>query len=375
MQLFKRLIAAMVISMIIPGLSIQGKELSKEVFLKNYFKTLFKTDEVIAFPIMIRVSGSSVYLADIKQCKINRFNKDGKLLMSFGSQGSGPKEFDDIRDLAIVDNSIYVTCMSKISIFTRDGKFIKEIRSNMADTYLSFIPAKDCFIGMRRDFKGFEKGIDSYIFGILTPGLKKTKDIVKIDFKRTPNFGGKKENWLMFHNCRKGVVYKDRLYVGCTDKGFYIGVYDIRTGKMQYEIDKEYDKIPITSVLKDRVMTSLKSMHGEEGYKKILNTRNIIFPDYLPAFVNFFIENDKIYIFEFPKPGSQGMSDVLILDMKGNLLKRSKFLVGSLFFSLESPKSHSFNESKVYFVFPDQKEDDIIDVFYIDIAGIVRDGY
>ena len=71
---------------------------------------------------------------------------------------------------------------------------------------------------------------------------------------------------------------------------------------------------------KNKIIKGFSSKLGEEKWNQYKATNEIIFPDYYPAYIGFIVNDDKIYVFLYPK---LGIFEILILDIKGNLLKKS----------------------------------------------------
>jgi len=88
--------------------------------------------------------------------------------------------------------------------------------------------------------------------------------------------------------------------------------------------------------------------------------------------VNFFVDNEKIYIFRYSKQASKMNAEVLLLDLKGNLIGKFMMPVGILDI-LEFDKSISFQGSKLYLSFIEK--DDNYTIRVVDIGAIFKAGY
>lgn len=74
----------------------------------------------------------NIYVADMSNFRVQKFDKNGKYLLTFGRQGQGPGEFDQPTIVHVEEKSgnIYVLDRSlTIEIFTPDGKPARSIRS------------------------------------------------------------------------------------------------------------------------------------------------------------------------------------------------------------------------------------------------------
>lgn len=71
-----------------------------------------------------------LYVADgYANCRVHRFAPDGRLLLSWGSPGTGPGEFHLVHSVAVAPDGRVFVCdreNNRIQIFTPDGEFLKE---------------------------------------------------------------------------------------------------------------------------------------------------------------------------------------------------------------------------------------------------------
>lgn len=82
----------------------------------------------------------NVYVLDRKASKIYKFSPEGKLLLSFGSKGQGPGEFQAPHDIFIAQNGHIIVSedMAFVSMFNAEGQFIERISTErgLALTFL-----------------------------------------------------------------------------------------------------------------------------------------------------------------------------------------------------------------------------------------------
>ena len=85
-------------------------------------------------------SQQNVYVLDRKASKIYKFSPEGKLLLSFGSKGQGPGEFQAPHDIFIAQNGHIIVSedMTFVSMFNAEGQFIERISAEkgLALTFL-----------------------------------------------------------------------------------------------------------------------------------------------------------------------------------------------------------------------------------------------
>jgi hypothetical protein len=81
------------------------------------------------------------FVLDRSAFKIHKFSPQGELLLSFGSQGQGPGEFQAPHQISVLENGNLVVSedMAFVSLFDSEGHFIKRLTTErgLALTYLS----------------------------------------------------------------------------------------------------------------------------------------------------------------------------------------------------------------------------------------------
>lgn len=322
------------------------KELNHLEFKTKFLKKAVDIDAGFRFPLL-EVDESGIYIIDQKRCEIHVFNaKDGKELRVIGGRGEGPKEFLNISKLYFSRDLIYVSSPPRLSIFSKDGKLVKEQRTTYMDVG-EFIPLGKNFIARRFIYEKKGSRIAAYFgYSLLDQNLKEIKSIFKTPYHKPTPKHKNKPLFVVFRHCSKGVVYKDRFYIGNTELGFHFEVFDSQ-GNKSHEINEDYDKISIDHRVKQTIIASIKARDLDNRF---LSSREVFFPDYFPAFINFFITEDKIFVFKFPKPGQKGQSEVIVLDLKGNTLAKNVLPLGGISESLQRYEAISFYNGSIYFL-------------------------
>lgn len=88
-----------------------------------------------------------VYIADSQEFNINVFNPDGQFLTTIGRRGQGPGEFQELSDLQIVDNRLFVFDRNRqmVQIFSTDSQsYLSGI--TVAENRNSFDDVRDAFL-------------------------------------------------------------------------------------------------------------------------------------------------------------------------------------------------------------------------------------
>ena len=117
------------------------------------------------------------------------------------------------------------------------------------------------------------------------------------------------------------IVYKDRIYIADTAKGFYFAVFD-SGGNQLYEIRNPYEKHKVTDEYKAKVRKELEQSPGSEYY-------NFIFRDFFPAFKSVRFADDRIYLTTHPWENDR--CEIIVMDLQGKILKKATVPDTSLF--------------------------------------------
>jgi hypothetical protein len=207
--------------------------------LENPFKAPF-----------IRMDDNQIYIYDNVFLEFHLYSKKTlKKISEFGSKGEGPGEFRAINHVKIKNKNIYVSNFPKVSIFSKAGKLIKELKAPTNVSY--FISIADNFVGVQK---------------------------------------------------------------------FFFTVFDSEGNKL-YDINRSYKRRKITDLDKKMRIKKAKEVMGEQKWKTFIIGTEISFPEYYPAYMNFEIDNGKMYVFAFPEKDTQ---EIFILDLKGKLIKQIK---------------------------------------------------
>jgi len=346
------------------------KEISAKEMLGN-FKVFFETEDTFQLT-SFTMNKSYIYIVDFRHCQIYIYSKvDKKRVKIFGQQGRGPGDLDGISHIDCTDDYLYVTSYDKFSIFDSLGNFIDEFK--LKKFYFSIAPFKNKLIGTEQKMLNI---IDRrYVFSLFDLKMDKEKQIFQLDIKRPKTKDKNKQVYILFPECRKAAVYKEKIFIACTDEGFKFHVFDME-GKKLYDISKNEKPELITDDIKNLIYNTHKKSMGED-YKTFIRNREFYFPEYYPAFINFFITNDKIFIFKYPDSKLENFSrknEVLIMDLKGNILSRKLIGMESLYTNLKkfdffSPTNYCFYDGILYLSL--QKEESTL-IISLDIETLLN---
>jgi hypothetical protein len=306
------------------------------------------------------VDEKQVYVWDKFLCKVCIYSKsDLKKVAEFGTKGEGPGELRVIHGAYLYKDYIYINSFPKIGIFSKKGQFIKEIRgSTMAGNCQ---PIRKNYIGKKYVYTPPGSKINKIVYVLLNADLHKIKDLMEVSFmSNTIQVNPQKVNVLIYRDCTKGIVYKDKYYVGSTNRGFFFAVFDEEGNKL-YELNQDYQRRKITGEFKNRMISILK--RNVEDWEKFSENRGYYFPEFFPAFISFAIDSDKLYVFTYPLPEEPKFLEVLIFDLQGKLIKKKS--IPSLYAEDLMLESYYFYDGNIYIIEHVHKKSDNLHVLEV----------
>lgn len=285
----------------------------------------------------IHVSGDRIFLCEDKTIHIYSLN-DFKHIKQFGKEGEGPGEFNFRVNLEVFPGKLVVTTFKKMIIFSHDGTVIKEYK--ISPEILRMYPVKSNFVG-----SSFEKKVQK--INIYDKNIKILKTIYEGSIGSVSYFeSGKKNDIIMVKDYVASHVYKDKIYIFDTERGFFVSVLN-SSGKILYEINKEYKSLKVTEEYKNMRMRIEQAEPNWEKKKKMFN---YLFPEYFPAFRIVRISEDKIYFITYKNINKR--YETIVTDLKGNVLRKIFIPVvpyDRLLFSI--------NKDKFYYLIEDEDEE------------------
>ncbi|UCH94196.1 MAG: hypothetical protein JSV88_28535 [Candidatus Aminicenantes bacterium] len=264
-------------------------------------------------PGMMYVSGDRVFITENATASIYIYSlKDYRLIKKFGKAGEGPKEFK-ISNFSVglivfpFMNHLVVNSDDRISYFTREGGFVKEIKKI---PFSVIYPIKDGFVGSATAVS--EKNKPVLAIHLFNSKLEKGKELYRSDVEFGPG-----ANFNMPINTFYFIPYKERIYLAAGKEGFVIDVFDTNANKL-YRIKKDYTPLKVPNSYKERTEHWFKH---ESPFKDFVGTIfHVTFKDYFPAMKDIIVDSDKIYVLTYKK--QKGKNEWVILDLKGKELNR-----------------------------------------------------
>jgi hypothetical protein len=257
--------------------------------------------------------------------------EDFKLKKKFGKEGEGPQEFKGMVHLIPQADQLIVNSAGKISYFTTDGDFIKEMKSPTGFTSTRFYPLGNGYVGRGSEEKN---GILYVTINFFDSHLKKGKELYRM--KSVFQSEGKIE---MLKQPFTYQTYDNKVYVAGKE-GFIIDVLD-HTGKLLFSINQKYERRKFTGDDEKTVRNTLRLLYKQQ-YERLKD--RLAFPDYYPEIGDFQVTDNRIYVSTWRV--ENGSNEWFIYDLQGKLLKR--LFVPMVFMMPLEPYPYTVKNGKLY---------------------------
>jgi hypothetical protein len=251
----------------------------------------------------------NIYTLDPKDVRIRVFDRDGKLLRSFGRKGQGPGEFSGPGGLRILPPDVlevFDVLHSRLSYFTLDGKSLRDVP--MARLGFFKIDAKGFVYLHRREPVG-NKMVEELVK--LDSDLKTVLKIHSFEYPWNPRLINPFPVAYLFEPLKTGET------VWMITSEYKINVINSE-GKLTRRIIKEYNPVKITAVEREKYLMA-------EPQDQISRQSRYEFPQFYPAanWVNGLIIDDAgwIYVRTYEKD-DQGRIYHDIFDQDGRFVGR-----------------------------------------------------
>lgn len=308
------------------------------IFVLNFFlsaEKILTIDEPFKTPVLQKVENGNAYILDRPEAKLHIYSLDhSKKHYTICKRGDGPGEFRYITYFSIWKDQYVVSGNEKLIYFDRSGRLLNEKRVPYAHGRI--MPIDDRFVCRVFENLPGKTIITATLYESDFSKPKKLEEFIIDQPYRGKN--GKINNYF----CRDYLGYEkmnQSIIVGNTQKGFYFGVYD-KHGKKLYDIKKEYQKRPLTEDQKKAQLDLWTNEFGQTWYKELMAKKNLIFPEYFPAFERFSTGNGKIYVKLHPILDHS--QELLVLDLKGKELSRQQVPVAGLLSEICVWNSHYY---------------------------------
>lgn len=256
-------------------------------------------------PHKIIVVGERIYIEDFPQIHIFSA-QDYSLRKSFGKKGAGPSEFlarsGYVRlNVHAREDSVCVESNGRLSFFSFEGTFIKEINSTAAG-YLYHPLGETKFVALRNIVEG---GHLYKTVNIYDANLKVEKEVL-----RTKHGSQAGKKILLFDKAVHYCIGDTYIYI-VNSYDFLVEVFD-RQGNFVRKIHKkDYPPVKLTNEHKERTFKYLR--RRLRTFPQIKS--RLEFPPAFPAVRYMLYDEGKLYLVTFNR--KDGLTECFILDQKG----------------------------------------------------------
>jgi hypothetical protein len=253
---------------------------------------------------MYITEGTNIYIYSLE---------DFKLVKKFGKKGEGPKEFminpfmpTPLR-LSKQGDDLMVHSSGKVSWWTKDGAYIKEIKTPTA--FMRDVQAFGNKIVGIRITVGQERIM---ILSAYDDKFKELKELIRVDQPWQQGKGTR-----VLETTMATAVYDNKLYMAW-GQDFSITVFDADLKELKV-IKREEKRRKVTETFKKDVTDHMKTDPSTRDFFAML--KPIIVPEYFPAIAGMIGTGNKLYVMTFQEYEDEN-GECLIMDLDGKLLKR-----------------------------------------------------
>jgi hypothetical protein len=260
-------------------------------------------------------------------------SQDYHFIKKFGKAGEGPKEF--LRFVLIVPHQdhLIVNSFGKISLYTRDGEFIKEIKASGGINF-NYQPLGKNYVGVSVNLEDNTRYESINLYG---PNLKKLNTILKRESDTQPT----KNVIKILNSSLQYLTFDDKLYI-VNGKDFEIKVYDQNIKELMV-IKQDYDRVKFGEADKQKIFKELESNPRTKQYFDVVK-KMAVFPKSYPAIVSIFQRDDFVYAMTYRRQGDT--YEFFIFDGNGNFLKKT--FIPFVFQTAMTPYPFSIKDGKLY---------------------------
>lgn len=215
-----------------------------------------------------------------------KFDRDGKFIMSFGSKGQGPGEFQNPHHIAIDhrDNILIYDLGSQIlHKYNKDGVLVSDYKMSGGETRVTSGPNANLLAMVHLSERDKDKTLNTQFLKLINPNLDVLQVIDEFSFEWRPD----KPNVVEPMFCWS--VSRDNIYVANEDRGYEIWVHDFN-GKLIRKIQKEYKQIPVSENFKNKILKQFP-----EGMREQMS-KMVYFPKFHPPIQNLVAGDDGLLL-------------------------------------------------------------------------------
>lgn len=239
-------------------------------------------------------AGAEIYIYSLK---------DFKLIKTFGKDGEGPREFKRFARVNAQPDHLLINSPGKVSFFSRDGVYQREIRVNRMEGS-GFRPVAGGYVGTGGAMDGNNR---LRTFNFYDTGFKKVNELYRTDaiFQ-----AGKKIK--MIEKSVTWAVY-DKKFFMVDHRNFVIWVFNLQ-GEKLYTIQKDMPRQQLTAEHQQRVHDYFKTNPSTKQFYEYIK-KQLVFTDDFPVIRTIHVADGKIYVMTFKDVN--GKTEYLVMDTDG----------------------------------------------------------
>jgi hypothetical protein len=269
----------------------------------------------LANPFIMQVDQNQLYITDSEKVLIYSL-KDYKLQKKFGEKGEGPGEFriSPTANMGSVMLDVYqdyliINSMGKLSFFTKQGEYIKEMRS---------ISPLGMFKLLGNRYIGYGFAVDNNV-NYMTINIwdSKLRQVIKELHREEQWFVPGKKMDVFGLRTDFFYVADDKIFV--ENKKRNILIFDENGNKIG-SIDPAIEPVKMTKSFREGIHHYLKTTPRFKQFYPILKDM-ITFPDYFPGIRLFYTGDEKIYVLSWRK--KHGQTECFVYDLNGKLINKT----------------------------------------------------
>jgi len=260
--------------------------------------------------------------------------KDYKLVKKFGKAGEGPQEFMAFSFVIPQKENLLINSLGKISYFSHEGEFIREIRAKGGRSNFLFWPVGEGYVGRSSATK------DNFAYDVVNlydKELKKTKEVYRIKSDNQ----ARTTRQILFPPRQVQYQTKDNKIYVSGKAGFIIEVLNPKGDPLFTIEEKNYKPRKFTSEDEKTYMEWLK-VRTKSQFPIV--KQMIKFQSHYPEIVNLLIDTNYLYAITWKFKGNQ--FETYVYDMNGKFVK--KFFFTFAMQDLLTPYPIGINNGLIY---------------------------
>jgi hypothetical protein len=294
-------------------------------------------------PKVMAVDDTQLYVTEEASVYIYSL-KDFQLVKKFGRAGQGPQEFHIVPTVPLTidvqTDQIIAVSIRKVSYFTKQGEFIKEVKMKSMAFFLQ--PLGDRFLGLTEIA---EDGVVYNTVNIYDLEINKLKEVYRVK----KNFQGPGSGLKVLEKALTYQAYENKILLPGEDDAT-IDVFDQEMKKL-LSIHLDQEKRKVDQKFKDAVINLLKTNPATKNYFEVL--KPITFPDYFPTIRAFFVDDGMIYVMTYKMENN--VNEFFTYDMSGKFKKR--LLIPIRYETELQPYPITLNKGKLYQIVENEEKE------------------